>query len=117
MVQTYISIKGETRDAASLSVPQDRTFRNAWQFEGDVIEIDMVQAKEIHKERLRQERKPILEALDIEWFRAVETDDIITQTNIAKKKQILRDITEDERIETANIPKDLQLLTLENLLK
>ena len=43
---TYININGDVRDASSLTVPADRTFRGAWQFNGDAVEIDMTAASE-----------------------------------------------------------------------
>lgn len=53
MAQVYININGEVRDASSLTFPSTgREFRNAWQFNGDVIEVDMVKAKEIKIEKL-----------------------------------------------------------------
>jgi len=54
---TYININGDVRDASSITVPTDRTFRGAWTFNGDAVEIDMTAAREIHKDNLRAERK------------------------------------------------------------
>ncbi len=50
MAQTFINIDGAVALAASLTVPQDRTFRGAWQFSGDVVEIDMAKARDIHRD-------------------------------------------------------------------
>ena len=69
---TYININGDVRDASSLTVPSDRTFRGAWQFNGDVVEVDMTKAREIHKDNLRAERAPRLEALDVDYMKALE---------------------------------------------
>ena len=53
MAQSLININGEVRDAASLTFPgTGREFRDAWQFNGPVIEVDMVKAKEIKVEKL-----------------------------------------------------------------
>ena len=41
----YININGDVRDASSLTVPSDRTFRGAWQFNGDAVEVDMTKAR------------------------------------------------------------------------
>ena len=56
MTTTYININGDVRDASSLTVPADRTFRGAWQFSGDAVEIDMAAARDIHRDNLRAER-------------------------------------------------------------
>ena len=116
MTTTYININGDVRDASSLTVPQDRTFRGAWQFSGDVVEIDMVAAREIHKDNLRAERGPRLEALDTAWFRAAETGDADAQAQVAADKQALRDVTSDPRIEAASTPEALKALDLDTLL-
>lgn len=55
------------------------------------ITVDITKAKAITKDRLREERKPLLEAQDILFMQAQEagtsTSDIVTE------KQRLRDIT------------------------
>jgi hypothetical protein len=71
-------------------VPSDRTFRNAWEDNGG-IKVNMPKAKDITKDRLRAERKPLLEAQDIAFQRALETG--ADTLNIVKEKQRLRDIT------------------------
>jgi hypothetical protein len=116
MAQTYININGDVRDAASLTVPADRTFRGAWQFNGAAVEIDMTAAREIHKDNLRAERGPRLDALDTDWFRAAETADTDAQASVAAQKQALRDVTDDARIDAAATPDALKALTLDALL-
>ena len=55
------------------------------------IKIDIAKAKDITKDRLRQERKPLLEAQDILFMQAQEAG---TDTSaIVTEKQRLRDIT------------------------
>jgi len=116
MAQTLININGDVRDAASLTIPQDRTFRGAWQFSGDAVEIDMAAARDIHRDNLRAERGPHLEELDVAWFRAAETADTDAQASIAAQKQALRDVTADARIDAAATPDALKALTLDVLI-
>ena len=111
---TYININGDVRDAASLTVPADRTFRGAWQFNGAAVEIDMAAAKEIHKDNLRQERKPRLEALDVAYMKALEAG--TGTAEIAAQKETLRNITDDARIAAATTPEELKALDLATLL-
>ena len=113
---TYININGDVRDASSLTVPADRTFRGAWQFNGDAVEIDMTAALAIHKDKLRAERKPRLDALDVEYMKALEDADTAAQQAIVSVKQALRDVTGDARIEAADTPDSLSALTLDVLL-
>ena len=56
-----------------------------------MITINMNKAKDITKERLRQERKPLLEAQDILFMKAQEAGSDTTE--IVAEKQRLRDIT------------------------
>ena len=111
---TYININGDVRDAASLTVPNDRTFRGAWQFNGAAVEIDMAAAKEIHKDNLRAERKPRLEALDVAYMKALEAG--TGAAEIAAQKETLRNITDDARIAAATTPEELKSLDLDTLL-
>jgi len=55
------------------------------------ITIDINKAKVITKDRLREERKPLLEAQDILFNRALETSE--DTSAIVKEKNRLRDVT------------------------
>ena len=58
-----------------------------------MITVNIEKAKEIVKEKLRLDRKPLLEAQDVLFQRALETG---TDTaDIVAEKQRLRDITKD----------------------
>ena len=69
-------------------VPSDRTFRNAWKHD---LTVDFSKAQALTKERLRSDRKPLLEAQDVLFQRALETGK--DATAIVKEKQRLRDVT------------------------
>jgi hypothetical protein len=55
------------------------------------INVDITKAKDITKDRLRAERKPLLEAQDVAFQRALETS--ADTTAIVAEKARLRDIT------------------------
>ena len=55
------------------------------------IKIDITKAKEITKDKLRAERKPLLEKLDVDFIKAQETG--ADTSAIVAEKQRLRDIT------------------------
>ena len=114
MTTTYININGDVRDASSLTVPSDRTFRGAWSFNGDAVEVDMTAARNIHKDNLRAERKPRLEALDVDYMKALEAG--TGAADIAAQKETLRNITDDARIAAATTPDALKALDLATLL-
>ena len=111
---TYININGDVREASSLTVPTDRTFREAWSFNGDAVEVDMTKARDIHKDNLRAERAPRLEALDVDYMKALEAGS--GAADIAAKKKTLRDITADAKIGNASTPDALKALDLATLL-
>jgi len=57
------------------------------------IGIDVNKAKQIHKDKIRNVRQPLLEAEDIIFMRAVESNDDTAKTTSSTKKQALRDAT------------------------
>jgi len=86
-------------------IPVDRTFRNA--LKNDLTH-DMDKAREIWRDKLREERKPLLEALDIEYIRADELGDAGAKAAIAEPKQALRNVTKDAAIDAAATPEELK---------
>jgi hypothetical protein len=70
------------------------------------IIIDINKAKDITKDRLRQERKPLLLAQDVAFQRALETN--ADTSAIVAEKQRLRDIT--TLVDTANTVEELKAL-------
>lgn len=57
-----------------------------------MITINLSKAKEIKKETLRAERKPLLEEQDVLYMRALESGEDVS--GIVAEKQRLRDITQ-----------------------
>lgn len=80
-----------------------------------MIKINVEKAKEIKKESLRQERKPLLEQLDVEMMRAMESSDSEKQAEILSKKQALRDATKHSSLESASSVEDLKAIKLSDL--
>lgn len=70
------------------------------------LSIDMNVAKEMHKHQIRAARQAKLEALDIEFQRAIETS--ADTKNIVAKKQALRDATSAADIANATSTDDLR---------
>jgi len=61
--------------------------------------VDMAKAREIHKTKIREARKPLLDELDVEFQKALETG--ASTTNIVAKKNALRDAPADSAIDAA----------------
>lgn len=89
---TIISDKdGNKIEAASATVPSDKHFRNAWSLSGTVISEDLAAAKVIFKDKIREVRKPLLEAQDVAYMKALEAGDSSAQTTAVNTKTALRD--------------------------
>lgn len=93
-------------------VPARDEYRNAWADTGKAIAHDMTKARELHRDKLRRERAPLLASLDIEYQRADEADDRAAKRSIAEAKQALRDAPSDPRIEAAQTIDDLRAVAL-----
>jgi len=75
------------------------------------IIVDINKAKDITKDRLRQERKPLLEAQDVAFQRALESG--ADTSAIVAEKQRLRDIT--NLVDNANTVEELKALEINNV--
>ena len=103
MPKTYITDKdGATIDASTATVPSDRHFRNAWKLSGSVISEDMTEAKKIFKDKIREVRKPLLEAEDVVYMKALEASDSTAQAASVAKKKALRDAPAASAISSAD---------------
>jgi hypothetical protein len=67
-------------------------FFNAWELTDGVVSVNIDKAKAITKDRLRAERKPLLEAQDVAFQRALESG--ADTSAIVAEKQRLRDVTQ-----------------------
>ena len=72
-----------------------------------MITVDMTKAREIKKDHIREERKPLLEKLDADFMKALENGDTTEQQAVKTKKQALRDATDDPAIEAATTAEEL----------
>jgi len=72
------------------------------------IIVDINKAKDITKDRLRAERKPLLEAQDVAFQRALESG--ADTSAIVAEKQRLRDIT--KQVDAANTLEELKLMEI-----
>ena len=101
--KTFVTDKdGATADASSITMPSDRHFRNAWKLNGSVMAEDMTAAKVIFKNKIREVRKPLLEAEDVVYMKALEADDASAKTASVAKKKALRDAPAAKAIDDAD---------------
>lgn len=79
----------------------DNDFFDAYEFDQEVgAKINISKAKDIWLDHYRRTRTPLLERLDIDFMKAVESGDTALQKEIAAKKQALRDVTKIELPDT-----------------
>jgi hypothetical protein len=90
----FIAIRDVPKGATNISIvpvasiPEDRSFRNALKHD---LTYDINQCVAITQDRLRVERAPLLDALDTEFLKALETGK--PTAAIVAEKNRLRDIT------------------------
>jgi hypothetical protein len=86
------------------------------------IGFNLDKAKEIHKDKIRAVRNPLLEKKDVEYIRALEAGDTEKVQQVVAEKQALRDATKiiDDIIPSATdvlgITAELKEVWDENLL-
>ena len=71
----------------------DPSFRNAWRNNNNKLEVDMIEARKIHLNRLRYLRDQQLSQLDVDYLKALEQDNTDEKTRINTLKKQLRDMT------------------------
>jgi len=72
------------------------------------IQVNIDKAKEITKDKLRAERTPLLEELDVQYMRALEASQ--DTSAIVAKKQELRDIT--NQVDLVSTVEELKAITI-----
>jgi hypothetical protein len=76
------------------SLDIDNDYFNAYEFhEEDGAEVNIDKAKQLHLDKFREARKPLLSKLDVDYMRALEVEDSVKASAIAAQKQELRDVT------------------------
>ena len=103
MTSYIVDKDGKQIDASTVtSKPSDRHFRNAWAISDNVISEDLTKAKDIFKDKIREVRKPLLEAEDVVYMKALESSDTDAQTASINKKKALRDAPANSKIADAD---------------
>jgi hypothetical protein len=101
--KTYVTDKdGAVADASTITMPSDRHFRNAWKLNGSVMAEDMTEAKKIFQNKIREVRKPLLEAEDVAYMKALEANNASAKDASVAKKKKLRDAPAASAISSAD---------------
>jgi hypothetical protein len=70
-----------------------KLFFEAWRLRDGKVVWHKPAADELKRKHFRALRKPLLEKLDVEFIRALESGDTVLVASIAAKKKKLRDVT------------------------
>lgn len=93
-------------------IPTDRTYRDAWAIDPSTggVHHEMTKAREIHRNRMRWARTPLMADLDTRYLRADELGAAgnATKAAISVQKQILRDVTAAPEIAAASTIEQLK---------
>tara|TARA_Y100000114_G_scaffold148337_1_gene161192 strand:+ start:410 stop:775 length:366 start_codon:yes stop_codon:yes gene_type:complete len=115
MTDTFILDKdGNEVNTSGVTIPSNRLFRNSWVLNGSVIEEDLTKAKDIFRNKIRQVRKELLDAKDVEYMKALETG--ANTSAIITAKQSLRDAPSASAIDNATTIAELKAAWDTNLL-
>jgi hypothetical protein len=77
----------------SSDLPKNRLYRDAWIFKDKKISIGLEKSKEIQKNNIRSIRDKLLKEKDIEYMRALESQNNSKVDQIVVEKNKLRDVT------------------------
>jgi hypothetical protein len=103
----FTTIGANTYANADYTIPAERNFREAWENStGSVLSVNMTQAKNIWRDKIREARPEEFAKLDADYMKALETGASTTQ--IVTDKQALRDAPADPRIDAATTPDELK---------
>lgn len=109
----YITVEDKDGNEIRLddltSEPSNRLFRDAWSLSGTVISEDLDTAKDIFRDKVREIRKPLLEAEDVVYMKALEADDSAAKTASVTKKNNLRNAPAASAITSATTIDELKL--------
>ena len=99
------------RDMPDEAIPTDRDFRGAWEDTTSplVIDINISKAKDIHLNRIREQRNAALLVLDVQAVKAADQNKLTELAEIKVKKQTLRDIPQTAATELAQATTTEQL--------
>ena len=75
-----------------------------------MININMGKARDVWRDKIREDREPYFVSLDVDYLKATEAQNVTLKNYIELKKQQLRDAPEDSRIEEATTPDELKVV-------
>ena len=112
----HVRSKSVPADATDIKVidesalPANRKFRDAWVSGDAKAAVNMTKARVIHMNRIREVRNGELKKEDINFQRALESEDASAKATVATKKQTLRYIPQSFDLSGAGTDDELDAL-------
>ena len=100
------------RIVSAAEIPPDRYFRDALVDDGKAFSYDISKCKTIKLAKLRTERRREFPELDALWMRAIGQGNLELAAEVEAKRQALRDIPADPRIDAAVSVEELKAVEL-----
>lgn len=91
-------------------LPSDRLYRDAWTDDNptDTVDVDMVKARKIKLEEIREKRNAKLIDLDYDYIKADEAASQAQKSQIIAKKNALRNLPATVNLANINTPEELK---------
>ena len=96
-------------------IPSDRTFRNAWKTGATGVEVDMLKARELWREKIRQARISKFAENDTILQNAIADGDEKAKSVAITLRNKLRELPQDPRIDAAQTPNELKAIWFDEL--
>jgi hypothetical protein len=90
-------------------LPSEFEFSSSWVpdfSQGSTVSVDMIKARDIWRDKMREKRSHLMAPLDVAFQRALETG--ASTADIVAKKQALRDVTKNQAIDAAQTIAELK---------
>lgn len=115
LVKQVVPVGAAYKIVDSNEISSDRSFRNAWVFKDQKIDVDLPKAIALTQSRIREQRVSEFQKLDQEFMTAVEDNNSASLKQVADKKKALRDATQHPKIINATSVDSLKNLGLADL--
>lgn len=92
------------------SVPNNRTFREAWERGSGTVSVNMEKARGLWMAKIRASRNLKLNELDVAYMRADEENNGQLKAQIAQQKLALRNLPETFDLSSATTPEELKAI-------
>lgn len=105
--EVFTTIGANNYAVADYTYQAERTFREAWEnAEGSIISVNMPKARDIWRDKIREERAKVFLQLDADFMRALETG--ADTSAIVTEKQRLRDCPAHPDLDAASTPDEIK---------